>query len=74
MICLIEKLPSAALRKTRSQLPTDKGLHYSWGRCRKTRAGSSRVVKKGSFAGILRVFTKRGGDDEKTAGVSVQIR
>jgi hypothetical protein len=33
-----------------------------------------RVVKKGSVAGILRVLTKQGGDDEKTGGVSSQIR
>jgi|GEM_PF-6580564 len=29
-----------------------------------------RVVKKGSVVSILRVLTKRGGDDEKTADVS----
>jgi hypothetical protein len=32
------------------------------------------VVKKGSVVSILRVLTKRGGDDEKTAGVSAEIR
>jgi hypothetical protein len=35
---------------------------------------ASRVVKKGSVVSILRVLTKRGGDDEKTAGVSAEIR
>ena len=35
---------------------------------------SSRVVKKGSVVSILRVLTKRGGDDEKTGGVSTEIR
>jgi hypothetical protein len=35
---------------------------------------ASRVVKKGSVVSILRVLTKRGGDDEKTGGVSSEIR
>jgi hypothetical protein len=34
----------------------------------------SRVVKNGSVVSILRVLTKRGGDDEKTGGVSTEIR
>ena len=34
---------------------------------------TSRVVKNGSVVSILRVLTKRGGDDEKTAGVSAEI-
>ncbi|MEN9845910.1 MAG: hypothetical protein RIS36_1057 [Pseudomonadota bacterium] len=34
----------------------------------------SRVVKNGSVVSILRVVTKRGGDDEKTGGVSTEIR
>jgi hypothetical protein len=34
----------------------------------------SRVVKKGSVVSFLRVLTKRGGDDEKTGGVSTEIR
>jgi hypothetical protein len=33
-----------------------------------------RVVKNGSVVSILRVLTKRGGDDEKTGGVSTEIR
>jgi hypothetical protein len=33
-----------------------------------------RVMKKGSVVSILRVLTKRGGDDEKTGGVSTAIR
>ena len=37
-------------------------------------SGSSRVVKNGSVVSILRVSTKRGGDDEKTGGVSTEIR
>ena len=32
------------------------------------------VVKNGSVVSILRVATKRGGDNEKTGGVSTQIR
>ncbi len=32
------------------------------------------MVKKGSVVNILRVLTKRGGDDEKTGGVSTEIR
>jgi hypothetical protein len=36
--------------------------------------GASRVVKNGSVVSILRVSTKRGGDDEKTGGVSTEIR
>ena len=36
--------------------------------------GCIRVVKKGSVVSILRVLTKRGGDDEKTADVSSAIR
>ena len=39
-----------------------------------TDATPSRVVKKGSVVSILRVLTKRGGDDEKTADVSSAIR
>jgi hypothetical protein len=39
-----------------------------------TSAATSRVVKNGSFVSILRVLTKRGGDDEKTGGVSTEIR
>jgi hypothetical protein len=35
---------------------------------------TSRVVKNGSVVSILRVLTKRGGDDEKTGGVSTEIR
>ena len=35
---------------------------------------ASRVVKKGSVVSILRVLTKQGGDDEKTGGVSSEIR
>jgi len=35
---------------------------------------SNRVVKNGSVVSILRVSTKRGGDDEKTGGVSTEIR
>jgi len=31
-------------------------------------------VKNGSVESILRVSTKRGGDDEKTGGVSTEIR
>jgi len=34
----------------------------------------SRAVKKGSVESILRVLTKRGGDDEKTADLSSAIR
>jgi hypothetical protein len=40
----------------------------------RSRTFFSRVVKKGSVVSILRVSTKRGGDDEKTAGVSAEIR
>jgi hypothetical protein len=35
---------------------------------------SIRVVKKVSVVSILRVLTKQGGDDEKTGGVSSEIR
>ena len=35
---------------------------------------ASSVVKNGSVVSILRVLTKRGGDDEKTGGVSTEIR
>ncbi len=35
---------------------------------------SNRVVKNGSVVSILRVLTKRGGDGEKTGGVSTEIR
>ena len=38
------------------------------------RGDSSRVVKKGSVVSVLRVLTKLGGDDEKTGGVSAEIR
>jgi hypothetical protein len=34
----------------------------------------NRVVKNGSVVSILRVLTKRGGDDEKTGGVSTELR
>jgi len=34
----------------------------------------SRLVKNGSVESILRVLRKRGGDDEKTGGVSTDIR
>ena len=36
--------------------------------------GSNRVVKNGSVVSILRVSAKQGGDDEKTGGVSTEIR
>ncbi|MEN9846188.1 MAG: hypothetical protein RIS36_1335 [Pseudomonadota bacterium] len=39
-----------------------------------THGPPSRVVKNGSVVSILRVLTKRGGDDEKTGGVSTEIR
>ena len=35
---------------------------------------ASRVLKNGSVVSILRVSAKRGGDDEKTGGVSTEIR
>ena len=41
---------------------------------RASRADTSRVVKNGSVVSILIVETKRGGDCEKTGGVSSEIR
>jgi hypothetical protein len=65
------KLPSAPL--------TDAGTYYFRNRLihhMRTLKGEepSRVVKNGSVVSILRVLTKRGGDDEKTGGVSTEIR